>query len=191
MTQRISWLPATTPRVAAYQLLYSDTGADAAFAPLTPLIANIQSGGNWDAQLGVFFYDDADYPFRLYRLTAVDSLGQAFETSGQPPFSAGNDPVAAPVPETFALDHNTGSTDALRYVDTNGDGIANAIVRVYDKAKWDLKLYAQVVGLVRTDATGRWAAPVLVVPGTTYVVQFHLPAGAGPGYGPDVVEVVI
>jgi hypothetical protein len=187
MTQRISWLAATTPRVAAYQLLYSDAGADAAFDPLTPLIANIQAGPNWDPSESCFFYDDADHPFRLYRLVAVDSFGTQFETAGQPPFSAGNDPVRAPVPETFPIDHNTGGVDALRYVTPNGDPIENATIRVYDKAKWDAKLYAQVVGLVKTDADGRWLQPVLVPPGTTYVIQAQLPGT----WGPNLVEVVV
>lgn len=188
MTQRVSWLPATTPRVAAYQVLYSDAGADSAFDPLSPLIANVQSGGNWDSGSGSFFYDDpVTLPFRLYRLVAVDSLGTAFETSGQPPFSAGNDPVLAPVPESFPLDHNTGGTDALRYVDPNGDPVDNATIRVYDKEKWDLKLYAQVVGLVKTGPDGRWLSPVFVTPGTTYVLQFQLPGT----WGTSLVEVIV
>jgi hypothetical protein len=187
MTQRVSWLPATTPRVAAYQLVYSDTGADAEFAPLTQLIANVQVGLNWDADLGVFFYDDEVYPFRLYRLLAVDVTGTAFETSGQPPFSAGNDPVVSPVPETFAIDHNTGGANALQYVNTDGQPIADATVRVYEKTKWDLKLYSQVVGIVKTDSQGRWLSPIFVVPGTTYVVQFQFPGQ----WGPNTVEVVI
>lgn len=187
MTQRVSWLPATTPRVAAYQVLYSDAGADSAFDPLSPLIANIQAGPNWDPTDGIFFYDDNDHPFRLYRLVAVDAFGTAFESGGQPPFSAGNNPVVAPVPETFPLDHNTGGSDALRYVDPDGNPIAEATIRVYDKAKWDAKLYTQVAGLVKTDARGRWLAPVFVPPGTTYVIQFHLPNV----WGPDTAEVVV
>jgi len=187
MTQRVSWLPATTPRVAAYQLVSSDTGADAAFTPLSPLIANVQAGGNWDAEAGVFFYDDVVAPFRLYRLIAVDAFGTPFETSGQAPFSAGNDPVKAPVPETFPIDHNTGGVDALRYVDPNGAPISDATVRVYDKAKWDAKLYSQVAGLVKTDAQGRWLSPIFVPPGTTYVVQLQRPND----WGPNTVEVVI
>lgn len=187
MTQRVSWLAATTPRVAAYQLLYSDAGADAVFDPLTPLIANIQAGPNWDADASCFFYDDGDHPFRLYRLVAVDSFGTEFETAGQPPFSAGNDPVRAPVPETFPLDHNTGGTDALRCVNPDGDPLENVTVRVYDKAKWDAKLYSQVVGLVKTGPDGRWLQPVLVPPGTTYVIQVQLPGA----WGPDTVEVVV
>lgn len=187
MSQRVSWLPATTPRVAAYQLVYSDAGAEAAFDPLTPLIANIQSGPNWDADNGVFFYDDADHPFRLYRLLAVDSDGDAFENAGQPPFSAGNDPVRAPVPETFAIDHNFGGADAIQYVDPDGNPIDGATIRVYDKAKWDLKLYSQVIGLVKTGADGRWLSPIFVPPGTTYVIQAQLPGT----WGPDVTEVVV
>lgn len=187
MPQRIRWLPATTPRVAAYQLLYSDTGADAAFGPLTPLIANIQAGGNWDAGEGVFFYDDVDMPFRLYRLVACDSSGTAFETAGQAPFSAGNDPVKAPVPETFPLDHNTGGVDALRYVDPNGLPIADATVRVYTREHWDARHFSQVAGLVKTDAEGRWTSPIFVPPGTTYVIQVQYPGV----WGPDFAEVIV
>lgn len=187
MTQRIRWLPATTPRVAAYQLLSSDAGPDAAFDPLTPLIANIQAGSNWDADEFVFFYDDVDAPFRLYRLVAVDSSGTPFETPGQPPFGAGNDPVYAPVPETFALDHNAGGEDQLRYVDPNGEPIAEATIRVYTKDDWDARAYSRVAGLVKTGADGRWLSPVFVPPGYTYVVQFQLPNV----WGPDTIEVVV
>lgn len=186
MTQTVRWLPATAPNIIAYKLLYSDTGADGPFLERLTVL-NIPMGPNWDADASVFFYNDEDVPYRLYRLHTVDSVGTTFGDPTVAPFGPHNDPVAVPVPNVFPLDHNTGGTNALQYVDQNGAPISTATVRVYRKSDWDAKQYSKVVGLTKTVTDGTWAQPVMVEPGNTFVIHYTL----ANQYGPDTVEVTV
>lgn len=186
-TQTVRWLPASAPNIVAYKLLYSDTGPEGPFLERVAAILNVPAGPNWDIGAGAFFYEDREVPYRLYRLNTIDSFGTIFGDPGAAPFGPNNDPVRVPVPNVYPLDHNTGGANALKYVDPNGLPIAEATVRVYTKADWDAKRYSKVVGLVKTDADGRWLSPVFVEPGNTFVVQFQLPNT----WGPDTTEVVV
>lgn len=94
-------------------------------------------------------------------------------------------PAPAPFPATVKIDHDFGLPDALRYVTQGGTPIAEAQIRIYDKADFDAGNLQQPIGIAHTDAFGRWKEPVLVPPGHDYVVQFFLPKQ----FGPDVVVI--
>ena len=88
---------------------------------------------------------------------------------------------------TVALDENYPTDGNLRYTDPHGQPIADAQVRVYQKADYDLAHYDTVVGTTQTDATGGWVDPIFVDVGVTYTVQFFKPGM----FGPDTIEVTI
>jgi len=106
------------------------------------------------------------------------------------PFDLNLGGEAHPEPPVFTntvqLDHNYGATDALRYMTPGGSPIANAQVRVYYKSDYDAGLLSTPIGVAQTNAFGRWANPILVLPGFTYAVQFLKPNE----FGPDKAEVV-
>lgn len=187
MTQTVRWYPTPAPNIVAYRLLYSDTGPEGPFLERAPAILNVQAGANWDANAGVFFFVDDEIGYRLYRLHTLDTQGTEHADTAVPPFGPNNDPFVAPEPHTFPLNHDTGGIDALRYVDPNGQPVAGATIRVYAKIDWDMKRYSKVVGLTKTDATGRWISPIFVTPGDTFVVRYELPNT----WGPDGVEVTV
>lgn len=80
------------------------------------------------------------------------------------------------------LNHNTGSTDSLRYVTAGGAPISGAKICVY-AAGGD----AEPIGVTFTDKYGRWEAPVLVPAGASYTIVFSKPSL----YGPDSRTVVL
>ena len=87
---------------------------------------------------------------------------------------------------TVQLDEDYGAVDALRYMTPGGSPIENAQIRVYYKADYDAGALSSPVGLSQTNAYGRWANPILVLPGYSYAIQFFKPND----FGPDKVEVV-
>ena len=185
----IRWKPATAPNIVLYQLLYSDTGAEGPFSELVQVM-NLPMGPNWNADESVFFYDDpavVDVPYRLYRMSTIDALGTVFIDTTSTPFADGNDPYTHPVQNTFPLDADYGSVGALTYITPDGDPIEGATIRVYTYADWEARNYSKVVGLTRTTSTGAWLSPILVEPGNTFVVQYHLPNV----YGPQTVEITV
>lgn len=184
--QRVRWTPTTAPNIAAYVLLFSDSGAQGAFSERVT-VANIRMGTNWDPVENVFFFDDDEVPYRLYRLRTLDVFGNAFDATTIAPFPAGADPAEAPTQYVFPLDHNTGGTDNLRYVTPGGSPVPDATVRVYTKLAWDLRRRSDVVGSTVTAPDGRWKNPIFVEPGNTFVVHFQLPNA----WGPDTVEVTV
>lgn len=187
MPQTVRWLPASGPSIIAYKLLYSDDGAASTFTELATIL-NVTTGPNWDPDASIFFYEDpVEIPYRLYRLQTVNSQGVTYEDTTAAPFGPNNDPQRVPVQNVYPLDHNTGGTNALQYVDQNGAPISSATVRVYRKSAWDAKQYSQVVGLTKTRADGGWEQAIFVEAGLTYVIHYTLPNQ----YGPDTVEVTV
>ena len=90
------------------------------------------------------------------------------------------------------LDHNRSLygdivIDALRYCGESGAGLPDVIVRVYRAPDYDAGRTAAALATTRTDAHGRWLAPVFVEPGMTYCVHFSKEGL----YGPDVVRVLL
>ena len=155
-------------------------------------------------------------PTHLSLLSSVISLGfEPADTSGlsiavyafQVGVTLGNGDVLPPVIEwspfdlnlggeahpeppvftnTVKLDHDYGAVDALRYMTPGGSPIESAQIRVYYKSDYDAGILGTPVGVSQTNAFGRWANPILVLPGFTYSVQFFKPNE----FGPDKTEVV-
>jgi hypothetical protein len=182
MPQTVRWLPSTGPNIVSYAVLYSDTGTAGPFLPLAT-VQHVIPGPNYDTSF--FYVDPATQPARWYRLRSTDLNGYTYDDVAVPPFQAGNVPEDAPIAHVFPIDHNTGGVNALQYVNPDGDGIEGAYIRIYKKPDYDARLFSKVVGLTKTTATGAWASPIMVEPGHTFVVQFHLP----DRWGPDIVEI--
>lgn len=132
--------------------------------------------------------DIAVYTFQVgITLGNGDILPPVIEWS---PFDLNLGGEAHPEPPVFTntvkLDHDYGSTDALRYMTPGGSPIDNAQVRVYYKSDYDLNHLDTPVGVSLTNAFGRWSNPILVLPGYTYTVQFFKPNE----FGPDKTEVI-
>jgi hypothetical protein len=88
---------------------------------------------------------------------------------------------------TVKIDHNYGSTDALRYLTSGGSPVADAQVRIYYKTDYDLGNTQTPLAITRTKADGRWENVLYVFPGYTYTIQF-LKVNS---YGPDKVEITV
>jgi hypothetical protein len=72
------------------------------------------------------------------------------------------------------IDHNTGSTDALRIADVNGNGVENVNIRLYVKSEYDTDAEnATVRDEAKTLPDGRWNHSFFVNPQTAYVIAFH------------------
>lgn len=69
------------------------------------------------------------------------------------------------------INHNTGGTDALRYVTSSGAGIADASIIAYLKTEYDSGTFT-VRSQSRTDVNGRWQWPMMVQSGQTYKLIF-------------------
>lgn len=183
----IRWKPATAPNIVTYVLLYSDTGIAGPYTELASIM-NLPLGPNWDADSSLFFYEDLEAPeYRRYRMSTMDTAGSVYTDTTSPPFADSNDPYVLPQQNTFPLDENYTGAGAYRYVSPEGVPIEGAIVRVYTHADWHAGLYTKVVGITTTTSTGAWKSPILVEPGNTFVLQYHLPNV----YGPDLVELTV
>jgi hypothetical protein len=108
-------------------------------------------------------------------LLATDELGRV--TVANLPAGGGDGDIA--------VDHHTGGVDALRYVDAEGVGVDNGIIRAYLKAEWDAGT-KRLLASAYTGTDGHWIAPMMLNAGT-YYLDF-----AAPGrYGVTRVEVII
>ncbi|MAG27828.1 hypothetical protein CMI47_20045 [Candidatus Pacearchaeota archaeon] len=85
------------------------------------------------------------------------------------------------------INHDTGGDDNLQYVEANGDGIEDAIIRLYLKADYDAGSLDVIKGVSMTNADGRWQTPVFLGVGNTYTVVFTKIGS----FGPDTLEVTI
>ncbi len=183
----IRWKAATAPNIVTYVILYSDTGLEGSYTELATIM-NVPIGPNWDADASLYFYDDPGaISYRRYRMSTVDSSGNVFTDTTSPPFEDNNDIYVLPQQNTFPLDENYTGSGAYRYVSPEGVPVEGAIVRVYTLADWNAAIYTRVVGITTTTSTGSWKSPILVEPGNTYMLQYHLPNV----YGPDLVELTV
>jgi hypothetical protein len=71
-----------------------------------------------------------------------------------------------------AVDHNYGTTDALRAM-SGGVPVDGAIVRAYLASEWDAGDY-QPAGESATGSDGRWVAAILLAP-SVYYIDFYKP----------------
>jgi hypothetical protein len=106
-------------------------------------------------------------------VTAWDGTPVAI-TDGLPSVQASNLIGSGPI----AINQDTGGTDNLRYVDTNGNGVEAANVLVYLMTDWPANP-DQVQATAVTGPDGRWLAPAYVDSGT-YVAVFTKIGADGP-----------
>jgi len=184
-TQQIKWLPANSPNIIAYEILYSDTGRDGPYTTRAQVLHQIP-GTNWNSA-GYFFYDDQEIIYRYYRIRVLDRYGNTAVDEAPTPFKAGNDPVEVPTFYYIALTEHTGGTNNLQYVTTGGTPVASAEIRVYKKLDYDLRNLSKAVGTTITTAAGTWLTPVFVEPGETYTIVLN----KINEYGPDTVEITV
>lgn len=89
-----------------------------------------------------------------------------------------------------AIDHDYDGTDSLRYVDANGDPIADADVLVYRAADFTavqtLPRDDKIVAATTTGADGRWTSALNVDPGE-YALVFRKTGS----FGPDVTALTV
>ncbi len=85
-----------------------------------------------------------------------------------------------------AVDHDYGSTDALRY-EYNGQGIDNATIKAYLKTDYDAGRRGEsyVKARSKTSVDGRWQWPIYLDSGQTYVIVFYKQGE----YRPSTVEI--
>lgn len=79
---------------------------------------------------------------------------------------------------TITVDHDYGGEDELRYVASNGTGIGGATITGYLASEYDDDVL-NAVDEILTEADGRWAEPMLLVP-ALYVLIFSKVGDHGP-----------
>jgi hypothetical protein len=189
MSVTIYWKPNTEADIASYGLQRANnaSGVPGVFADLATVVHNLV-GPNYDAPTNRFFYVDSGSELsdqRWYRLRSTDLDGNNSLYSD--PFQATTSAAPPPFTNQVALTHNFGGADALQYVDPDNQPIANAQVRVYKKADFDLNQGIPPLATTTTDTNGRWVNVVYVEAGFTYVIQFFKQSA----FGPDNREVVV
>lgn len=100
--------------------------------------------------------------------TMLEAAGQVFRyTAGAlelAPSGGGGGTGAGEIP----VDHHTGGTDAMRYL-LSGQPADNVTIRAYLKSDYDAGTRV-VRGTTRTGPDGRWLAPLMLDPGTYYLI---------------------
>jgi hypothetical protein len=86
---------------------------------------------------------------------------------------------------TVMVDHNYPQPDALRAVDTNGDPVDTAVVRIYEAVEFFAHHVDTWVGSTTTDIEGRWIDPIALPDAGSWVVYFEKYSE----YGPIHVEI--
>lgn len=80
-----------------------------------------------------------------------------------------------------SVNHNFGSTDALRIVDGSGNGIVDATIIAYVASAFTSNpLTATVQATATTAADGRWETPMMLDSGTTYTLYIYKQGVYGP-----------
>jgi 5-hydroxyisourate hydrolase-like protein (transthyretin family) len=69
------------------------------------------------------------------------------------------------------VDHDTGGTDALRVVDSDGNGVDDVTIRAYLTTDYESSTYT-VQGTTYTGTDGRWVAPLYLDVGV-YTLVFE------------------
>jgi hypothetical protein len=187
MSVTIHWKPNTESDIASYDIQRAPdaAGVPGVFADLVSIVHNL-GGPNYDVPTNRFFYVDATGTLtNWYRLRSVDADGNKSGYSN--PFQPSTSSAPAPFPNQVALTHNYGGINELQYVDPNSIPVANAQIRVYKKADFDLNAGIPPLATTTTDGVGHWANIIYVEAGFTYVVQFFKQSA----FGPDNREVVV
>lgn len=136
--------------------------------------------------------DTAILPLQVYtwRLAVTLSNGDRLDAVEWSPFDLNLGGTAAETPPAFdntvKVNQDFGLPDALQYLTPGGTPICDAQIRVYYKSDYDVGKLDNPVGITMTKKDGRWANPVLVLPGYNYVIQFFKPGE----FGPDVSTII-
>jgi hypothetical protein len=80
---------------------------------------------------------------------------------------------------SIPVNHNTGGTDALRFVDGSGAGIEGATIMAYVKEDYDDGVFT-MRGMVTTGADGRWTSNLMLDDDVPYTLVFYKPGAFGP-----------
>jgi hypothetical protein len=83
---------------------------------------------------------------------------------------------------TVMVNHDTNIPDSLRYIKQNGEPVNGATVVIYLKSEFLQDQFTNPIGTTVTLPDGRWANPIPVQAGDTYIVKLHAPGIAGPDY---------
>ena len=89
-------------------------------------------------------------------------------------------PVTPPFPSTVTITQDYPLSNDMTYMTPGGSPIDYAQVRVYYKSDYDAGNLQSPVGITTTIRGGKWANPILVIPGYTYVSVFSKPGEFGP-----------
>ncbi len=108
------------------------------------------------------------------RIQSGISASGAVTLPQPPPSGYGSSAGSGPT----AINHNTGGTDNLRYVERSGAGIGGASVLIYQAGDWPANP-SRVQAVATTGPNGRWVAPAFVSAGT-YVAVFTIIGADGP-----------
>jgi hypothetical protein len=93
-------------------------------------------------------------------------------------------PVTPPFPSTVTITQDYPLSNDMQYQTPGGSPIDYAQVRVYYKSDYDAGNLNNPVGITTTINGGKWANPILVIPGYTYTARFEKPGE----FGPDTFE---
>lgn len=181
MSVKITWAPSLESDIASYELQRADDLSGSAWS-IVASIAHDLGGVNYEN--GKFFYNDlTGDESKFYRLVAIDQSDN--RSAPSTPFQAASE--EAPVENGVKVDHNYGSSGALRYTDINGTPIEGAVVRIWTKIDFDTGNTAAPLAITLTNERGEWQNPVFLATGRTYTIQFHKEGS----YGPDSIEVIV
>jgi hypothetical protein len=180
---RVNWAASTELDIASYNLERADNLTGATWAVLVN-VPHVIPGPAWDALTSTFFYlDSTGDTSKYYRLTAIDTVGQYSVPST--PFQAVS--TAPSFPNVVKVDHNYGSSGALRYQTAGGIPVEAAVIRVWKKSDFDAGNTDAPLAITMTNAEGNWVNPLSLTTGFTYTVQFFKEGL----YGPDKTEIVV
>lgn len=142
-------------------------------------------GPNWQDPPGRFFFDDASgADATVYRVKALGPLDEVLADSG--PFQP-DVAIAATLASRAKVDHNFGGVDALQFVTESGAAIPEAEVRIFKKPDFDAGRRDIPLFIVQTRIDGRWARPVYLEAGMSYVLLFDKTSA----YSSDPITIVV
>ena len=126
----------------------------------------------------------ADMSTLLGRMTStrasnLDNLDKAISTVATGMSLAEHNHLMA-IPTEFGsgnvlINHNYSSSDYLRFIDSNGNGIDNAIINIYLKSEYIIGNSSESLsrGSTTTTVDGRWKNSIRVDQGFVYIVEFY------------------
>lgn len=81
---------------------------------------------------------------------------------------------------TVMVDHNYPTTDALRVVNSSGDPVENAVIRIFKPEAYYSSQTSTWEAMTTTDIDGKWIDPIALENAKTWVVHIQKPTVYGP-----------